>query len=255
MAKTTLGKGAVRAIHDVLDRLFDRLKVRVLGNTWVDKRIKMDVIPELTLSGLFRQASIEERNKPDEDLEQSLLRTADGYLEAQRIAMKTRTVHAVESFLREAEHKGVDTDVETVLGGELGSITRNVTEGVKKIIDTEATHVRNTGTLDGLLKVNAGVGIEDPTVFFIVVRDEDLCEECRRLHLLDDGVTPRVWKLSQIGHGYHKRGEDNPKLGGLHPHCRCSLGTVLPSFGFNDSGMITYIGPNHDEFKKQNGTE
>jgi len=255
MAKTTLGKGAVQKIHSILDQLFDRLKVRVLGNTLTDKNVEIKVIPELTLSGLFRQSSEEERNKPDLDLEQSLLRTADGYIEAQRVAMKTRTVHAVESFLREAEHKNIDTDVQTVLGGELGSITRAVTDGVKRIIDTEATHVRNLGTLDGILKVNASIGVEDPTVFFIVVRDGDLCDECRRLHLQDDGVTPRTWKLSQLGHGYHKKGDSEPKLGGLHPHCRCSLGTVLDGYGFNEKGMIHYIGPNHDEHKKQNNNE
>lgn len=255
MAKTTLGKGAVSAIHNAIDRLFDRLKARVLGGAYTDKRVHVGVVPDLTLSGLFRQASVEERNRPNLDLRDSLLRNADGYIDAQRVATKTRAVHAIESALREAEHRDVDHNVDDALSMELTDVWKHATEGVKKIVDTEATHVRNTGTLDGILKVNAASGVEDPNVFFIVVRDEHLCEECKRLHLRDDGVTPRVWKLSQLGHGYHKRGQDNPKLGGLHPHCRCSLGTLLPGYGFDDAGMITYIGPDHDEHSEQSSSE
>lgn len=250
MAKITLGKGAVRVIHAAIDKLFDRLKARVLGGGYTDKKVRVGIVPDLTLPGLFRQASVEERNRPNIELMESLMRTAEGYLEAQRVATKTKTVHAVESFLREAEHRGEEADMSTVLGGQLSSIMESAEDGVKKIVDTEATHVRNVGTLDGILKVNTAAGVDDPTVFFIVVRDEHLCDECKRLHLLDDEVTPRVWKLSQLGHGYHKRGEENPKLGGLHPHCRCSLGTLLPGYGFK-AGMVHYISPDHDEYSKQ----
>jgi hypothetical protein len=254
MAKTTLGKGAVSVIHEAIDRLFDRLKARVLGSAYTDKRVRVGIVPDLTLHGLFQQASVEERNRPNIDLLNSLLRTASGYIDAQRLATKTKAVHAVESALREAEHKGVEHNVEDALSMELVDVWKQATDGVKKIIDTEATHVRNTGTLDGILKVNAASGIEDPNVFFIVVRDQHLCEECKRLHMLPSGK-PRVWKLSQLGHSYHKRGDENPKLGGLHPHCRCSLGTLLPGYGFDADGMISYIDPQHDEYESQHSSE
>ena len=251
MAKITLGKGAVRSIHNAIDKLFDRLKARVLGGGYTDKRVRVGITPDFTLGGLFRQASVEERNRPNIELLDSLLRDANGYIDTQRLSTKTKAVHAVEAALREAEHKGVDHNVADALSMELTNVWKQATEGVKKIVDTEATHVRNTGTLDGILKVNAASGIDDPTVFFIVVRDEHLCDECKRLHLRDDGVTPRVWKLSQLGHGYHKRGDESPKLGGLHPHCRCSLGTLLPGYGFDGSGMIHFINPEHDEYEHQ----
>jgi len=97
---------------------------------------------------------------------------------------------------------------------------------------------RNVGILEGIVKTNAVAGVEDPTVFFVVVRDGVLCGECKRLHMLEDGVTPRVWKLSEVGHGYHKKGEQFPKVGGLHPHCRCVLSTLLPGYGFNEGGFV-----------------
>lgn len=248
MAKITLGKGAVKAIHNVIDDLFDRLKARVLGGEYGHKQIKIGI----TLPDLFKQASVEERNKPNQSLMDSLTRNAEGYIDAQRIAARTKTVQSVESFLRENEDSEEPMSLEEELGGQLHEILQTAEDGVKRIVDTEATHVRNQGTLDGIVKINAATGVDDPTVFFIVVRDGELCEECRRLHLLENGITPRLWRLSQVGYGYHKKGQDIPNIGGLHPHCRCSLGTLLPGYGFDGKGMVTYIDQDHDEYAKQN---
>jgi len=84
----------------------------------------------------------------------------------------------------------------------------------------------------------------------VVIKDKDLCPECARLHLLEDGVTPRVWLLSDVGHAYHKRGEPNPKMGGLHPHCRCSMVTLMPGYGFV-AGRVGYIAKGHDQLEHQ----
>jgi hypothetical protein len=69
---------------------------------------------------------------------------------------------------------------------------------------------------------------------------------------MPDLVTPRVWKLSEIGFGYHKKGENNPKIAGLHPHCRCGLAFLAPGFGFK-GGQVSWIGEGHDEYKAQRG--
>jgi hypothetical protein len=45
-----------------------------------------------------------------------------------------------------------------------------------------------------------------------------------------------------LGHGYHKKGEPNPKVGGLHPHCRCTMVTLMPGYGFDAGGMIKFKG-------------
>ncbi len=179
------------------------------------------------------------------------MRIAEGYIEAQRHNTKAQVVKAVSSFLSDAWAKGVDTDIETVLGGELASVWGKATAGMHRIVDTEASNARNMGTLDGIIKVNTVNSIEDPVVYFIVVRDDSLCSECKRLHLLEDGITPRLWRLSQVKHGYHVKGENVPSLGGEHPHCRCTLSTLLPGYGF-EGGSITFISLDHDEYKKQN---
>jgi hypothetical protein len=98
-------------------------------------------------------------------------------------------------------------------------------------------------------RVAAGIGDNDPTVFFVVVKDDKTCNECTRLHLNPDG-TPRVLKFSELKQGYHKRGEDNPSAFGLHPHCRCTLTYLSKGFGFK-AGRVAYIREGHDEYAKQ----
>jgi hypothetical protein len=254
VAAPTLGKGAVRLIHRAIDGLFDRVKGRYLGPGAVGpKRIFISYKPELTLQGLYSAAAGEERARPDEGVMGSLVRIAEGYLDASRAKTKARVVAAVQQFLRDAAAKGRGADVETVLGGQLADVWGQVTGDIVKILDTEATHARNIGTLEGITKVSAAAGIEDPVVYFIVVRDTETCAECLRLHTLGDkAMTPRCWYLSEVGNGYHRRGEEVPKIGGLHPHCRCTLATLMPGYGFI-GGALRYVGRGHNELVKQRG--
>ena len=98
----------------------------------------------------------------------------------------------------------------------------------------------------------SGAGEYDPSVYFVVVKDDRTCKECIRLHLMPDGVTPRIWKFSELKQGYHKRGEDNPSAFGLHPHCRCTLTYLANGYGFDNRGWATYVARGHDQYSIQN---
>lgn len=247
---------AVQAIHVAVDALFDRAKVRMLGPQSLPKKIVVQFSPTFSIPGLFTAASRDEYIKePDVAILKTLLSNAGNYVESYREATKAKVTNAVASWLQEAAIKGVETDLETVLGGELTSVWGKVTSDMKRLLDTEGTNARNTGALDGILRVNAAHEIEDPVVVFIVVRDSKLCDECKRLHMMDDGVTPRAYYISELGHSYHKVGESSPKLGGLHPHCRCSMVTVMPGFGFNAAGFITFKKIGYDVIKEQRNRE
>jgi hypothetical protein len=234
-----------------VDDVFDRVKATVLGPGFVrargDKNIFVGHRPEFSIPGLYRQAAIEEATRPAEKVAHSLGKVAGSYIDAERERTKAQVTKAVQDWLR----RGRATNLETVLGGELGGLFTKAVKSVNKIVDTEATTARNMGTLEGITKVNASAGVEDPVVFFITVRDNLLCKECRRVHLMPDGTTPRVWRLSELSFKYHKVGEDAPCVGGLHPHCRCTMVTLMPGFGFDASGRIKYEAPGHDEFARQ----
>lgn len=254
MAIRRLSKGGVRAVERAVDDLFDRLKVRSLGPGAVPKRIIVTYNPQLTLRGLFEAAAAEEGYTPDEDVMHSVFKVAGNYLDAAREKAKAQVVNAVNAWIANTATGAASADeVVTVLGGALSEIWKNVGVAVERIIDTEASQARNISLMDGIVKVNALQGIVDPVVYFVVVRDERLCPECKRLHLGDDGKTPRVYLLSEIGQGYHKKGESDPKIGGLHPHCRCTMVTLLPGYGFDRAGMVSYISKDHDEYAKQRG--
>lgn len=249
-----LSKPAIARIESAVDRLFDRAKARVLGPWSVDKRIRISVEDDKTLPALYATAAAQHgATEPSKSILKALLSIPESFIEAQRAAMKAKVIHEVTTFLTEAHTKGVDTDVKTVLGGKLAEVYGKVATDMHRIIDTEAQNVRNGGALDALMRINADAGIEDPVVYYVVVRDDNLCDECKRLHLLEDGVTPRCWYLSELGHGYHKRGDDFPALGGEHPHCRCTLVTLMPGYGFTETGMVTYLAPGHKEIERQRG--
>lgn len=245
---------AIRLIQKQVDSLFEKARARLLGPAAVDKRLYFGIRgidPNYSLPGIFAAASQEEKTKPNADILRKLLSNAENYLDAYRSHAKARVVKAVDSWLQEAAISGVQTDVQTVLGGELADVWKTVTNDVSRMVHTEAQNVKNVGILEGIINSNLTSGIEDPVVYFVIVRDEHVCSECMRLHMQPDGKTPKVWYLSEIGHGYHKKGQDNPKLGGLHPHCRCSLVTLMPGFGFNKQGFVSYIEPGWSEINNQ----
>jgi hypothetical protein len=249
----SLSKGAVKIIEQSVEEVFDRLKKRFLGPGLTDKPIYVGHIQDISLRGLFEAAAKEEGSQPNQTVLSTLIRIAEKYIDATKEQTKARLVAEIQAFLRNASRKGIKTDLHTALGGKLADVWKATTDQIHTIIDAETHTAKNISIMDGILKVNAAAGVDDPTVFFIVVRDNVLCKECKRLHLLDNGVTPRVWKLSEVGQGYHKKGEPNPKIGGLHPHCRCTMATLLPGYGFDKAGMVTYISRTHDEYIKQHG--
>ncbi len=255
MPRFLIGKAAVNRIHAAVETLFRRTKERLLGRRYEPKKITVEYKApqfrhDLSLPGIFDAASAAEGMKPNEAFKESLVRVAESYLDAHEQMTKARIVAEVQNFLTEAEAKGVDTDVPTVLGGKLYDVMTKVTTDVKRIVETESTRARNMGTMDAIIKVAALSGTSDPAVFFVVVRDSLRCDECTRLHLLEDQVTPRVYRLSEVSHSYHKRGDPMPSAGGLHPHCRCTMVYLSKGYGF-EAGRVKFISLDHDEFARQ----
>ena len=246
-----LSKTAIKKIHQAIDLLFEKAKARIIGPQSLPKGIEIRVKTDYTLPSLYEAAVSQEGHKPDGEILQSMIRIADSYIDAAKEKMKAQSVNAIGNVLRDASISGVSTDLRTVLNGELSKVWDTTTTTLSAIVDAESSNAKNVGIMEGIVKTNAFQGVDDPVVFFVVVRDNVTCDECKRLHLLEDGLTPRVWKLSELGHGYHKRGEPMPKVGGLHPHCRCTLTTLMPGYGFDNTGHVTYKSRTWNELENQ----
>ena len=255
---STLSKKAVSKIQAIIESLFGRARFRFLGQLGRPKEIRIDFTKplshreDLSFGGLFDASSRSEGVPPDKTFRDSLAGIADNYLKVQEELAKTRVVNAVQTFLQNAENGHAGGDVGKVLRGELDKVWQDVSINVERIVDTESTKARNSGTVSAISKMSQALGIDDPTVAWLTCRDAHVCEECKKIHLLPDGITPRVWKMSEVTAGYHKKGEDKPSLSALHPHDRCSQVFIAPGFGFK-GGKIAYISVDHDEWAAQRG--
>lgn len=251
--KTVLSDVAINAISKAVDSLYDRAKARFLGPRSYPrmKQLVFGFDPDLSVQGIYEKAAAMEGSSPDFRSLNALTKIAGSYLDASREKAKAKLVHNIQTFIERAEQAGEEVDVNTVLGGQLADVWGDVTSDVKRIFETETTIARNTSIANSIAKIGVATGNPDPTVIFIPVKDKDLCSECERLHLLDDKVTPRCWKMSDVQGGYHKKGEDTPKVAGLHPHCRCVMSFVLNGYGFAPDGRVTYISPDHDAYEFQ----
>lgn len=253
MAKPPISKTTRKAIDLAIDRLFERAKARLLGpDPRKGKSISFSYIPEFTLSGLFIAASKEEGvSTPNHDLLAGLLKIAESYMDAQKEAAKAKVIQSVQSFIQDTSTKRGKTDIESVLGEQLTDLWTKIHADVRKVVETETTVARNMGVDDAIQRISAMAGVEDPVVYFVTVRDASRCNECTRLHLMPDKTTPRVYLRSQVKAGYHKRGEDSPSVGGLHPHCRCVMSVLTPGFGFDSGGRVVWKSYGWDQLKEQ----
>ncbi len=221
-----LDAGGVSLIEGHLDVVFARLKARLFGQgqafgdrmgTWNSQH---------SMRGLYLAAAQEEGVKVDHEHLKSLQAVAEKYLDGVREQTKARAIQAIHAHLRGDE----ELDLEGVI--------RKTMANVQTIVNTEVQRAKQLSLLDGITRVNSMAGIEDPVVFFCCARDKDTCDECRTLSTCGDGHTPKLWLLSELEQGNHKIGSGRPSIVGQHPNCRCTITSVMPGYGFDQSGRL-----------------
>jgi len=241
-------------IKRVVEDLFDKTALRLLGPIpkLHHKKITLLGFAEgITLATLFVQAMNNRwLNNTEQDVITGILGGAFGYIEALKSKTSNAISERIDGLAREAriaKETIPESKLNEVIQEELGKAK----SGMERIAASEATKTRNLGSLMDITRKAAETGETDPTVCFLVVKDNVTCKECIKIHLMPDGVTPRLFKLSELKGGYHVRGEDFPSVLLLHPHCRCTMIMVPQGYGFDKSGYLTFIGIGHDELEKQ----
>jgi hypothetical protein len=227
-------------ISQKLGVAFDKVKAKLLVISGYSK---------LTLPGIYMEAAKDSGGSPDLETLQSMVDSTKNYIDSAKLTAINRTIKEAEAYLQTTS-KPAPEDIEKILRDSW----EDVTSKMKQIAETEATAFRNMGLLEGVLRVSASKNIKDPTVVFLTSKDAFVCDECKKVHLMPDGITPKAWKLSEVGHGYHKRGENFPSMWDLHPHGRCSIILVLPNFGFK-GGNLAYISEGYDLYDDQHAIE
>lgn len=244
------------AIEIAVSKMFDSLAYKLLGNIpkLRNKSPFFGSSPTLSLAHIFIQAlNNKEPNHFEKDVLRSILNSSFGYIEGLKNKTSSSVVESVDALVKEA--KANKTRVSSAQVAEIISAEMDKAKSSMKLIaEAETTKTRNMGYTMEIANKAKEQNIEDPTVFFIIVRDGSTCKECLHLHMLEDEVTPRVWKMSELSMGWHKRGEERPSACGEHPFCRCSLSQLSPGWGFK-GGFVSFISQNHDEYQQQRGLD
>lgn len=242
------------AINKIVEDMFDTIALQLIGDIpklQDKKRLVISSQPNMGLAHLFIQSMKNKvPNSIEKDVLKSLLTTSHGHIESLKNKTTSNVTERLDGLARESklQKRKIDReDIQSIISEELTKAKHNL----EAITEYESTKLRNLGTMMDITGVAASVGDEDPTVFFVVVRDNVTCKECIRLHLMPDQVTPRLWKLSELRQSYHKRGADVPSAFGLHPFCRCTLTYLTRGFGFDKSGKLKYIEENYSAHLEQ----
>lgn len=242
------------SINKVVEGIFDRIALQFIGNIprlRETKRLIISYQQNYGLSHLFVQAMANRKpNEIEQDFLKSLLESADGYIESLKNRTKSSITERIDGLAREASvqnRKLTEDEVQIAIDEEM----KRARSALQTIVEAESTKFRNLGTMVEISKVSANVGDDDPTVFFVVIKDNTTCKECIRLHLMPDKVTPRLWKFSELSQAYHKRGNERPSAFGLHPHCRCTLTYLSRGFNFDKAGKLKYQEEGFDAYSEQ----
>lgn len=127
----------------------------------------------------------------------------------------------------------------------------------KTIVTTELNRASNWGALDAIVHNSPELGPEQIMVFKQGNKPgHGACKHCERFWYLPDGITPKVYKLSElIGNGSNigkKAAQWMPTVDSTHPNESHILSEIKLGFGFI-SGELEYINSTHNELLKQQG--
>lgn len=246
-----LSFSALKKIAKLIDNHFDSIALDFLGLIPKSRgsRIFFDAEPNSLVSLFLEALDTKDPTKTEEDTLKSILMIADGYVDALKERTKAQVLQDINAYVNDQKRQKKPIN--------LTKVNKIFTEKIDKakahfelIAGAETNKAKNTAKVLKFTKIGESLGVSDPTVCFIPTLDERNDPETLRLHVLPDKITPRAWKLSELGSEYHKKGDKYPKIHGTNPHCRCHLTIVPPDYGFKN-GRIAFISKGWDELKHQ----
>jgi len=127
----------------------------------------------------------------------------------------------------------------------------------RTVVNTELNRASNWGAMDAILHNNADQSPDEIIVFKQGNKPgHGACKYCAKFWYLEDGITPRVYKMSELianGSNIGRKAKDwLPTIDSTHPNESHILSELKQGFGFQN-GKLEWISEGHDEFKKQRG--
>jgi very-short-patch-repair endonuclease len=187
-----LSSSGKESIVIAVEKMFDSLAYKLLGN--IPKlRSKSPFFGSqspFSLAHIFIQAlNNKEPNHFEKDVLRSILNSSFGYVEALKNRTSSNVVESVDAIVKEAKLRGQyvsPTQITEIIAEEMGKAKNHM----KLIAEAESTKTRNMAHTMEIVDKSKKEEVSDPTVFFIIVRDNKTCLEENEIVLTTTGAVP-----------------------------------------------------------------
>lgn len=245
-----LRQDQLHEISQAVDDLFYSTKAKLLGKFFEGPKIYFELVydsdPLQTIEGIFRYTLqlLFPNAQPDPKTVETLAHITGNYLDARRLQTKNKILTDI-----------LAAKTKTAAAGVVKEHLDTASNYIEMLVNTETRIAQAYAEKEGIHRVAASVGVDDPVVCKLGIIDEKMCKNCRKLWHNDSNIrVPKVYKMSELQEGYNKDWKNPvPTVGPTHPNCRHVLTFVPPNFGFDKTGNITFKGLGWDEYAFQNG--
>ncbi len=150
--------------------------------------------------------------------------------------------------------EGIEQDKGVMkIASELREKTGDLFRDWKRVSVTEVASAMNLGEADAIVSRNKGKSPDSIYVYKRVNHDSALCNHCKKAYVMPNGITPKVYTLSELqqnGTNYGKKASDyKATITPIHPNCRCSLVEIPNGWTFNQQGQMIYKGPDFIQYR------
>lgn len=132
----------------------------------------------------------------------------------------------------------------TQIVSELRKTSEDTFRDFYRVAFTEMQNARMHSKIDQIYRQNEGKEEQDIMVY--KRPNPDACPKCKSAYLEKDGITPKVFPLSEFKKHVTNFGVKSkkwmPTLESLHPYCACEMHQLQPGFGFDEKGQLKFLG-------------
>ena len=111
-----------------------------------------------------------------------------------------------------------------------------------RVAQTEMWGAKCQGEVDTIMNGESPLSKSKGETLVYMKPAPDACAKCKQLFLMPDGVTPRVFTLSQLMANGTNNGRRQTEwlavVPPVHPNCRCTLNVMPPGTEFDQQGNL-----------------
>lgn len=125
---------------------------------------------------------------------------------------------------------------------QLRNKTQDMNRDWHRVAHSEMWNAKLQGEAEAIVNNESPLSKQGVNTLVYKKPAHNACAKCKQLYLERDGITPRVFKLSELlanGDNYGKKQADwVPTLGILHPNCMCPLNVMSDGTKFDSQGNL-----------------